>query len=189
MNKYLFVLMLLIWSFNSIAQQTDSVNSSVVLINPHSANRAANLSAMLPGLGQVYNKQAWKVPIIYAGAGALVYSIVWNNNNYQKYLNAYKLDSDTSSSTNSEFSGLYTVQNLITLKDYYRRNRDFSAIGLVLVYAANIIDAYVYAQFYNFDISDDLTLRVQPMVVPQINNFQTGSWSTVNGLSLTLRFK
>ncbi|MFN5706011.1 MAG: DUF5683 domain-containing protein, partial [bacterium] len=68
-------------------------------------------------------------------------------------------------------------------------NRDFSAIGLVLVYAANIIDAYVYAQFYNFDISDDLTLRVQPMVVPQINNYQTGSWSTVNGLSLTLRFK
>lgn len=189
MTKYLFVFIVFIWSVNSYAQQTDSVNSSIVLVNPHSANKAANLSAMLPGLGQVYNKQSWKVPIIYAGAGALVYSIVWNNNNYQKYLNAYKLDSDTSLSTNSEFSGLYSVQNLITLKDFYRRNRDLSAIGLVLVYAANIIDAYVYAQFYNFDISDDLTLRVQPMVMPQINNYHTGSWSTVNGLSLTLRFK
>lgn len=188
MKKYLIVLSILLLSIQSIAQQSDS---SVVIVkkNPHSANRAANLSAMLPGMGQIYNKQYWKLPILYAGAGALIYSISWNNNNYQKYLRAYRLDSDTSSSTNSEFSGLYTVENLITLKDFYRRNRDFSAIGLVLLYAANIVDAYVYAQFYNFDISDDLTLRVQPMVIPQYTNYAQGGWTTVNGLSLTLRFK
>ena len=120
------------------AQQTDTI--VVMNVNPHSAKLATRLSTFLPGAGQIYNKQYWKVPILYAGAGALVYSISWNNNQYQKYLSAYKLDSDTSSSTNSEFSGLYTVDNLITLKDYYRRNRDLSAIGLVLLYAANIID-------------------------------------------------
>ena len=187
MKKYLIVIFFLLCAFRSIAQQSDS--SVVIIKNPHSANRAANLSAMLPGAGQIYNKQYWKVPIIYAGAGALIYAISWNNNNYQRYLRAYRLDSDTSGATNSEFAGLYSVENLITLKDFYRRNRDFSAIGLVLLYAANIVDAYVYGQFYNFDISDDLTLRVQPMVQPQITNFHTGSWTTVNGLSLTLRWK
>lgn len=147
------------------------------------------MPTVLPGLGQVYNKQAWKVPIIYAGAGALIYSIAWNNQNYQKYLSAYKLDSDTSLSTNSEFSGLYSVDNLIVLKDFYRRNRDLSAIGLVLVYAANIVDAYVYGQFYNFDVSDDLSMQIKPFLIPTIQNVNTGAWTNTAGLSIQLKFK
>lgn len=173
--------------FSAFAQNADS--TSVVRIPVHSAGRASKLSAMLPGAGQVYNKQYWKVPIIYGGAAALIYSMSWNNRNYQKYLSAYKLDSDTSSATNSEFSGLYSVENLIVLKDYYRRNRDFSAIGLVLLYTANIVDAYVYGQFYNFDISDDLSMRVKPFVVPTITNYQTGAWTSMAGLNIQLKFK
>ncbi len=92
-------------------------------------------------------------------------------------------------STNSEFAGLYSVDNLIVLKDFYRRNRDLSAIGLVLVYAANIVDAYVYGQFFNFDVSDDLSLHIQPYVVPQIQNVNTGAWTTTTGLSLQLKFR
>lgn len=173
----------------AIAQNTDTTSLVKVPQSPHSASRAAKFSTVLPGLGQVYNKQAWKVPIIYAGAGALIYSIAWNNQNYQKYLSAYKLDSDTSLSTNSEFSGLYSVDNLIVLKDFYRRNRDLSAIGLVLVYAANIVDAYVYGQFYNFDVSDDLSMQIKPFLIPTIQNVNTGAWTNTAGLSIQLKFK
>lgn len=146
------------------------------------------MSALVPGLGQVYNKQYYKVPIIYAGGAALVYSIVWNNREYNKFLDAYKRDSDTSSSNNSQYFGIYSTANLIVLKDYYRRNRDLSAIVLVLLYTANIVDAYVYAHFYNFDVSDDLSMKVKPFVAPgfHVNNTYM---PPVTGVSLTLNFK
>lgn len=185
--RYIVFFVLVFCRCLAFAQTSDT--SSYVKIPPHSASRAAKMSAIVPGLGQVYNKQAWKTPIIYLGAGALIYSFAWNNNNYTKYLNAYKLDSDTSSATNSEFSGLYSVDNLIVLKDFYRRNRDLSAIGLVLIYAANIIDAYVYGQFYNFDVSDDLSMQVKPFVYPSIQNMNTGAWTATTGISLQLRFR
>jgi hypothetical protein len=175
--------------FLQITTFAQNSSSSVIKAPVHSASKASNMSAMLPGLGQVYNKQAWKVPIIYAGAGALIYSMSWNNQYYQKYLTAYKLDSDTSSATNSEFNGLYSVENLIVLKDYDRRNRDFSAIGLVLLYTANVIDAYVYGQFFNFDVSDDLSMQLKPYVVPNITNYHTGAWTTTAGLSIQVKFK
>lgn len=185
--KTLILTCLLFLHFSAFAQNADT--KSVVFVPKHSASRASKLSAMLPGAGQVYNKQYWKVPIIYAGAGALIYSMTWNNKNYQKYLSAYKLDSDTSSTTNSEFNGLYSLDNLIVLKDYYRRNRDFSAIGLVLLYTANIVDAYVYGQFFNFDVSDDLSMQVKPYVIPTITNYNTGAWTSTTGLSIQLKFK
>jgi len=185
--KTVFLTCMMLWQISVFAQSSES--TSVVRVPVHSASKASKLSAMLPGAGQVYNKQAWKVPIIYAGAGALIYSMSWNNKYYQKYLDAYKLDSDTSSATNSEYNGLYSLDNLIVLKDYYRRNRDFSAIGLVLLYTANIVDAYVYGQFFNFDVSDDLSLQVKPYVVPTITNYQTGAWTSTTGLNIQLKFK
>ena len=189
--KTIFLTCILLLQITVYAQaQTNAAPvPSVVRVPVHSASRASKLSAILPGAGQVYNKQSWKVPIIYAGAGALIYSMSWNNKYYQKYLTAYKLDSDTSSATNSEFNGLYSVDNLIVLKDYYRRNRDFSAIGLVLLYTANIVDAYVYGQFFNFDVSDDLSLQVKPYVVPNITNYQTGAWTSTAGLNIQLKLK
>lgn len=184
------LLLICYFLFLHVFAHSQTVDSTTVLrVSPHSASRAAKLSAVVPGLGQAYNKQYWKAPIIYLGAGALIYSISWNNQNYQKYLKAYQLDSDTSSATNSEYAGLYSVDNLIVLKDYYRRNRDLSAIGLVLLYAANIIDAYVYGQFYNFDVSDDLSMQVKPFVYPSNLNYHTGQWTATSGISLTLRFK
>lgn len=161
--------------------------SSVVLLNPHSPKKAANLSALLPGLGQVYNKQYLKVPVIYAGAAGLIYGIHWNNVQYKKYLTAYRLDADTSAATVSEFAGLYSVANLITLKDFYRRNRDLSTIVLSLWYAANIVDAYVYAQFYNFDVSDNLSLNVKPYIYQPAFYRQPGAMAT--GLTLTFNIK
>ena len=117
----------------------------------------------------------------------MIYGIRWNNTQYKKYLNAYTIDTDTSASTQSEFTGLYSVANLIVLKDFYRRNRDLSAIVLSLWYAANIVDAYVYAQFYNFDVSDNLSLNVKPYIYQPAFTAQSGALAT--GLTLTLRIK
>lgn len=168
----------------TLAQRADTI--STILLKKHSPNKAATFSAIIPGLGQVYNKQYLKVPIIYAGGIALIYAIQWNHKQYQRYLKAYKLESDTSAITKSEFNGLYSSDNLIVLKDYYRRNRDFSAIGLVALYAANIIDAYVYGHFYNFDVSDNLSLHVNPYILPIHNQFSVKPFA---GVSLTLNFK
>jgi hypothetical protein len=190
--RIFFLLLLSLWlmSANASAQEARLTDSVTVLRKQsgHSPNRAANMSAIIPGLGQAYNKKYWKMPIIYGGAAALIYSYSWNNRQYQKYLGAYKLDSDTSSATNSEFQGIYTVNNLITLKDYYRRNRDLSVIGMVVLYAANVVDAYVDGHFYDFDISDDLSMKVNPYIVPDRNvyGYQSG---TITGVSLTLNFK
>ncbi len=187
MRVLLFFITLLILCLNVNAIAQTSGNTNTIVLKKHSPKRAANMSALVPGLGQVYNKQYYKVPIIYAGGVALVYSMAWNNRQYNKYLDAFKLDSDTSASTNSQFAGVYSVNNLIVLKDYYRRNRDLSAIVLVLLYTANIIDAYVYGHFYNFDVSDDLSLKVNPYIAPMPNRGLGLQHAT--GVSLTLSFK
>ena len=88
MHKWLLFFSLFIISFTHAKAQEST--PSVVLLNPHSPNKAANLSAMLPGLGQVYNKQYLKVPVFYAGAAGLIYGIRWNNIQYKKYLNEYR---------------------------------------------------------------------------------------------------
>jgi hypothetical protein len=176
---------LLLISASAFTQGIKS-DTTVLTDRRHSPNRAANMSALVPGLGQAYNKKYWKIPVIYVAGGALVYAISYNNRNYKKYLNAYRLDSDVDPGNNSEFSGIYTPENLITLKDYYRRYRDLAAISLVVLYAANIIDAYVDAHFFYFDVSDDLSMRIDPFFVP---SFNAGYYKPVAGLSLTFNLK
>lgn len=149
---------MLLSSFSIKAQQ-DTVSVHKI----HSPKRALISSAALPGLGQVYNKKYWKVPIIYGGAAALIYSFSFNNGKYQAYLDAYRARTDGDPSTTDAYLQ-YSPENLILLKDYYRRNRDLSAIGMVLLYSLNMVDAYVDAQLFDFDVSDDLSLQIRPFI-------------------------
>lgn len=169
--------LLLICLSNSYSQ--DSTRS--VLINTHSPRKACYYSAVLPGLGQIYNRKYWKVPIIYAGAIGLIYSIQFSNSYYKEYLGYYNRAYSLDSATKVNYNGPYknSPQYLLLLKDYYRRNRDLSIICFGLLYAMNIIDAYVDAQLFNFDISDKLTMELNPYLAP--SNYGGG------GLSLTLR--
>lgn len=129
-----------------------------------------------PGLGQIYNRSYWKVPILYGGIVTLSYLIIWNGRMYNDYRNAYHDIMDNDPNTNSFETIFYNMQGadlnwkqstLERKKDYYRRNRDLSAFGVVLLYAVSVIDAFVDAQLYNFSVSEDLSLRVEPV----INNF------------------
>lgn len=149
------------------------VNDSVAV---HSPKRAALLSAMLPGLGQAYNKKYWKIPLVYAGIGTIGYFIGWNNKNYKIYRQAYNDIADGDKTTNSfldiEAAKYYDLDNptqynnfktgLSRQQDYLRRNRDLLIISMAAFYGLNIIDASVDAHFFDFDISEDLTFNWQP---------------------------
>jgi hypothetical protein len=153
----------------------------------HSPRKATIYSAVLPGLGQVYNKKYWKVPLIYIGFGAIGYFISWNNENYQLFRIGYDHLTDQNPETQdylkieavrrnnynldnpTEFNNLKTA--LSRQQDYYRRNRDLLIISFVGFYGLNIIDASVDAHLFDFDISDDLTLKWEPSMMNFDNNF------------------
>ena len=126
--------------------------------------RASLYSALLPGLGQAYNGDYWKIPIIYGGLIACGYFIQFNNMQYVRYKNDY----NDSRKTPSEYAGMHSSENLKWFRDTYRRYRDYSVLVGVLVYALNIIDANVFAYFQDFDVSDDLTFRIQPSLIEPI---------------------
>ncbi|PKP02942.1 MAG: hypothetical protein CVU11_10240 [Bacteroidetes bacterium HGW-Bacteroidetes-6] len=128
----------------------------------HSPQKATIMSACLPGLGQVYNRKYWKVPVIYAGLGGAGYAIGFNNNLYKDYRSAYIARTDGDSTTVDPFVGHYTETNLLDLRNYYRHNLELSVIILSAVYILNIVDAAVDANLYDFDISDDLSLSFHP---------------------------
>ena len=136
----------------------------------HSPRKATIFSAVLPGAGQAYNKKYWKIPIIYAGFGVLGYLIKTNHDEYNIYKTAYRYRLDGDESTVDDFVGIYADQDLVTLKDFYRRNRDLSIIGMGVLYVLNIIDASVDAHLFYFNVSDDLTMRIEP-------GFQSGPFA------------
>ncbi len=161
------------------AVNLDSAKSAEV--RSHSAKKATLYSTMLPGLGQAYNKKFWKIPIVYAGFGAMTYFFTINNSRYNKYKEALIIRNDGDESTVDAYATQYPNQQaLLEYKDYYRRNRDLSVIGFALFYVLNIVDANVDANLYYFDVSDDLSLHWSPCVLPGA--------TFASGINLKLKF-
>ena len=136
----------------------------------HSPRKAAIYSAVLPGWGQIYNKKYWKLPIIYAGFFGLGYFVKVNHEDYKTYKEAYKWRLDGDPTTIDDYVDVYSDQDLVTLKDFYRRNRDLSAIGMGLLYVLNVLDAAVDAHLFHFSVSDELTMQVVPGYSPALGN-------------------
>ena len=144
------------------------------------------------GLGQIYNRKYWKLPIVYAGYAALIYAIIYTNGKYSDYRKAYISIADEDESTNTWQKYIpagQTVENVDTgwltnaLNQRYmrfRRYRDLSIIGIVAWYGLSIIDAFVDAQLFNFDITPDLSLRVEPEI--KLNDYRNV------GVNCTLSF-
>lgn len=131
----------------------------------HSPRKASFYSAVLPGLGQVYNKKYWKVPLVIAGIGGFIYAIKWNNDNYLRFKKAYFQRMNGEIDEFYAQRNVYTPENLIYAKDYYRRNRDLNVLGLAAVYIANIVDATVDAYLFDYDVSQKLSLKFKPAVM------------------------
>ena len=149
-----------------------------------SPRKAAVLSAVLPGLGQVYNKKVWKVPVIYAGLGAATYFYVSNNKQYSYYRKNLIAENDGDASTVN--TTIYNSDQLLKQKKYYQKYRDYSGIAIGLIYLLNIIDAHVDAHLRTFDVSDDLSIRLDPW--QEIYPSPQGG-RTANGISIKVTFK
>lgn len=139
--------------------------------------RAVWMSALFPGLGQLYNRRYWKLPIVVGAYMGLGYATSWNNSMLKDYTRAYRDLMDSDPSTNS-YMNLFapTVKEsdlevewlskvLKSRKDYYRRNRDLCIICMVGVYLLAMVDAYVDASLSHFDISPDLSMDVSPTLM------------------------
>lgn len=149
-----------------------------VVFNPN-PTRAVWLSALFPGLGQVYNRRYWKLPIVVGGYLGLGYATSWNNGMLTDYQTAYRdimdNDPDTKSYMNffppttseSDIDKTWLTNILKSRKDFYRRNRDLCIIAMVGVYFLAMVDAYVDASLSHFDISPDLSMDLAPVVIPQ----------------------
>ncbi|MEY4292950.1 MAG: hypothetical protein RIQ61_1348 [Bacteroidota bacterium] len=128
--------------------------------------KAIMYSAILPGLGQVYNRQYWKVPIIYAGMAAAFIAYDFNSSRYETYKKAYIARIDNNPSTTDEFVGLYTDANLKTLQDSYKRFADMTILFTAVGFAIQSLDALTAAHLKNFDVSKDISFRFSPIVLP-----------------------
>ena len=161
------------------------------------AQKSVWLAAVVPGLGQIYNRQYWKVPIIYGGALGLAYGITWNDRMYVDYRKGYVDLMDKDPNTNyfeyllpecvtlNNSNKDYYTRVIKTKLDNYRRYRDLCIIASAVFYLLTIIDAYVDAQMFDYDINPDLSLEVVPTVIaPSAAHEQESSV----GLSCKLKF-
>jgi hypothetical protein len=134
-------------------------------------NKATTLSTICPGAGQIYNKSYWRVPLVVGGFATTIYCIDWNNRGYQRFKKAYRLrfDYDTNpelypNGSPDEFGGRYASSFLKNLRNSYRRNRDLCIILTAGIYLLQIMDAHVDAHLRDYDISDDLSVDVTPVL-------------------------
>ena len=171
------------------AQDTVSVAGPVQHKFKPETLRATMMAVTLPGLGQIYNRKYWKIPLVYAGFGALIYSVNFNSKNYLLYTKAYQDFTDNNKSTVGYLkvispsvprkdydpavnptvdpsSTAYYRDGMLRMVDYYKRYRDLSYIGIAGWYLLSILDANVDASLFNYDISNNLDITFVPMQMP-----------------------
>jgi len=189
------------------AQDIES-DSSVVVV--HSPKKATYL-ALIPGGGQIYNKKYWKLPIVYSGFAVIGYFAVTNRSEYLIYRDAYicKLNGnennlntyydtsqeafvcDVNDMICGDITRKYTSEQLKSARDYYRRNMELSYILLAAWYGLQILDASVDAHLYYWEVNDDLSVKVEPIIqqlyiAPQ--QIMPGSSLNHNGFKITVSF-
>lgn len=156
--------------------------------------KATTLACIFPGAGQIYNKSYWKVPFVIGGFASMIYCIDWNNRGYQRFKKAYNLLADYEKNPDKypdgptdEFHGRYSASFIRNLRNNYRRNRDLCIILTGALYVLQIVDAHVDAHLKDYDISDDLSMNLEPLIdytyIPNLNSNRP-----VFGFNLSLKF-
>lgn len=164
---------------STVKPSGDSLNTQKQ-IKVHSPKKAGLYSALLPGLGQAYNRKYWKIGVLAAGAGALIYGYQFNQRNYTEFKSEL-IKRQQGLGNLDESLVFYSDANLLELQDFYRRNRDLTIIGIGLLYAINIIDAVVDAHLFDFNVNNDLSLHIRP-------DIQTFAMRPMPALGINLRF-
>lgn len=185
----IFTGLLLYHSFPLYGQETDHADTQPTEVETEtfypSPSRAAMLSATLPGLGQIYNGKYWKVPVIYAGFGTLIYFIDFNNSNYNKWRRAWIARVDGNPHTVDDFP-LHSTEVIERAMNYYRRNLEINYMLAAALYLLNILDASVDAHLMNFDVGENLSMGIQPGLMPSPGQPHASTHSTQ--IRLTLKF-
>ncbi|MEN3038043.1 MAG: DUF5683 domain-containing protein [Candidatus Kryptonium sp.] len=145
------VLTLILFLSSVTFSQTDTAKNVAV----KSPTKAMLMSAVVPGLGQFYNESYWKIPVIYGVASYFIYEIKQNDKNYRYYRDLFIQSIKTT-------GGDYRYKRL---RDFYRDQRDLFGIYLFVLYIANIVDAYVDAHLYNFDVGENLSIQLLPIKI------------------------
>ena len=151
------------------------------VIDPNRPARAAFYSALVPGLGQAYNKKYWKVPIVYIGLGVGIYSYTWNQKKYHDYRNEYKRRLDGTSDPEHPIYGGLDNDRLIRAQKFHQKNRDLSALITGFIYILNIVDANIDAHLMQFNVNDNLSIK------PDMNQNQI-DYKFNYGMTLTYSF-
>jgi hypothetical protein len=186
------LLILLLNPVNVSAQDTlvvtkDGVLTDTSTVTYHSPHKATIYSLVLPGLGQSYNKKYWKIPIIYAGFGFFGYSIKINHNEMKKFTEAYRyvINNETYPTDNPYVERYPNTSDLLRGRDFYRRKVELNIIYSAVLYLLNVVDAAVDAHFFDYDVSDNLALRLEPTIIPSQSPLLPHS----NGIRLSINFK
>ncbi len=158
--------------------------------DPHKAT----LWALLPGGGQIYNKKYWKLPIVYTGFAVTTYFIITNRNEYIKYNDAYICSSEEDNSDDDftcedPLANKYSTSDLLTIRDYYRRNLELSFIATALWYVLQMLDATVDAHLSHWNVNEDLRVDVEPVLNTIMPNYNLPmNQPGYNGVKITMRF-
>ena len=154
--------------------------------NPLAPSKAAFYSAVLPGMGQIYNKRYWKAPIVWGAIGGSVYMYIYNNDQYQRFRTAFIRRQ--AGFTDDEFNGegtlpLFDVERLEYQQERFQSDRDLWLVAAIALYALNIVDANVDAHLKQFNIDDDLSIDFEPYLdLNQVTN------SPNYGMALIIKF-
>ncbi|MBS1625547.1 MAG: hypothetical protein JST83_16080 [Bacteroidetes bacterium] len=170
----------------TIAFSTDTVvpgRDTIPVVKKHSPVKAVWMSAVLPGLGQAYNKKYWKIPIIYAGLGGLGYWIYFENREFRIARTAYRAAVRNDPYLTASYKGKELDYSTIrTYRDYYKNLLNYAAIVTALWYTLNLVDAAVDGHLYHFNVDDKLSMNVDPsFMLPT----QLGMSQACFGLSLS----
>ncbi|AEL28100.1 DUF5683 domain-containing protein [Cyclobacterium marinum] len=170
---------------SATAQEIDSNDSLTDSIgfeapkNVKDPKKAIYLSLIFPGAGQVYNEKVWKLPLLYSGVSTAIYFLNFNNRRYKEFIAALEIvreGTETNPFPNLNEDGI--IRNV----NYWRRNRDAMYMVFGAIYALGAVDAFVDAHLSGFDVSDDLTFKLEPSMEPMLAN------NSAIGLSLKIKF-
>lgn len=155
----------------------------------HLPGRATVYSILFPGLGQIYNREYWKLPIYYGGLAVAGYFWYYNDMQYRRFQSDY----NAATTPGDSYEGSMSVDNLQYYRDYYRRFRDYSIVATVLIYLLQVIDADVFATMSTFDVNQSLSMDIQPAVIEPLNcDFTTNYTSampTGSAIGVQMHFK
>lgn len=156
---------------------------TVKIVPKHDPKKATIRSAILPGLGQAYNREYWKIPIVYGALGVPAGFYIYNNTWYKRSKDAYEIRvaNDTVSPIHPRLQPLAT-DRLRFLRNSFRRDRDYSVLYFFIAWALNVVDATVFGHLKDFDVSPDLSLKIKPAINPS-------SAQSSAGLSFVLAVK